>query len=261
MICAVEAFSICLSQKLPKDDKLLENPEISLIYEEIKSISIDKIEKRDVLNLGVAFILLKQKNFFPISKCCFLCCMRKYTVNTKQEALKTIRYYAFCLLTFLVIIPLCFIALAILKRQSTEKNTPTIIISVIKGIVTLFCQINITTIVKNLQRALPQYKIFPKFFSTKMIMTLFTFQTIILNFASTDTNYNSSEEMALLVLYFLLNIENLFIGMILISIYGKTTQLCIEKYTLLAHKTQNVMNTEMMLTNKEENNLITDNKV
>ena len=231
---SVEAFTICHSDSLQKaNENLVENNEITPLYEEIKGTPLKDIEKPEVQNSCVALILLQKHKIHPIN--CFSLCFSDKIIKTKTDAHKLFNHYYKVLLVYVIVIPLCFLVIAVLNRREVGKTAPRTVISIIKAITTIYCIYQLITFVKNLEHCLPDYGLVTKFFCVKLIILFVIIQSIVLGFVSVETEEHSIMEMEEIINYFMLNIENCLMGFLWIYSYGYDG-LNVEKYKNLKQK-------------------------
>ncbi len=216
---SLEAFTICQSASLQNsNENLVENDEIAQLYEEIKKKPPKDIEKSEIQNFCVALILLQKQKIHPIK--CFSLCFNDKIIKTKTDAEKLFNHYYKVLLVYVIVIPLCFLVIAVLNRRALEKTTPRTIISIIKSITTIYCIYQLITFVKNLEHCLPDYGLVTKFFCVKLIILFVIIQSIVLGFVKVETEEYSAEEMEHIINYFLLNLENCLMGFLWIYSFG-----------------------------------------
>ena len=215
------------------DDQRINDKELQEIHKEIKNSFPKDIKKSE--DSCVAYVLLKHKNIKPPCKCLEYCC-KIQPITTKTEALRTFNYYYKIMMIYVIVIPLCFTAIAILNRYENSQTTPRIIISSVKFITTVFCLYKLITFVKNLEKYLEEFCLLNKFFSVKLIILFVIIQSIVLGFLSTDTIGYISAETEQIINYLLLNIENTGIGFLWLYSYDYDG-LRIENYKELSKKT------------------------
>jgi len=211
----------------------MNNTEIVLLYEEIKKAPLKDIEKSQIQNSCVAFILLKKRKIHPI-KCCSFCCKDKI-IKTKSDADKLFNHYYKVVLIYVIVVPICFLIIAVLNRRAVQKTTPRTVISIIKVITTMYCFTQLINFVKNIENCIKDYGLVRKFFCIKVIIWLVVLQSVILGFITIETEEHSSSEMQEIINYFMLNIENCLLGFLWIHSYGYYG-LRVEKYKNLKQK-------------------------
>ena len=145
-------------------------------------------------------------------------------------------------MVFIIVIPILFLIKAVHDHVgATNSNLVNIIINLIKGLTTGYCMYGLIFFVKNLEEFLKEYSLLSKFFCVKIIILFFILQTIILNFIKPETDYHNKEEMAQLINFFLLNIENCALGLLWIGTYGYRF-MGVEKYKNILEQSKNIDN-------------------
>ena len=255
--CTLEAFTVCQAASLPESSKnLLENNEIVPIYEEIRGSTLKSMEKEDMQLNSLAMILMRRGKIAPMNKC-FALFKDDKPIKTKEDAMRIYRFYYKVLLIYVIVIPLCFVAIAVLNRHPAKNpKVPKAIISAIKGVTTGYCIINLITFVTNLEHCLVEYNLIYKFFSVKLIILFVIIQSIILGFAAPNTDYHTSDQMEHIICFFLLNVENFLIGFLWIYSYGYAGS-GVEKYKNLTQRPSS--NTELMLNTENGQKKVTNN--
>ena len=212
-----------------------DNKEVISVYQQLKTTPLDDFKKTEVQNTCISVILLQKKTIEPLGFGKLFSSSK--IIKNRQEALAVWNYYYKVLLLYIIVIPLCFIAIAISNRRGAGKTAPRTVISIIKMIVTVFCLMKIFKFMKNLEDCLKEYGLFYKFFSVKLIIFFVIVQSIILGFVDTSNSIYNDEEMGQIINYFMLNIENCLIAFLWIYSFGYSG-LCIVKYRALKQKYQ-----------------------
>ena len=226
---SIEAFSISHSNsQLPARNE--ENKELDSLFHEIKLLPVESIDNTEVKMKCIAFIMMYVRNFKHLRFCYHI--IGENVIETQLEAIKFYNRFRRILLAYVIIIPLCFIGIAIIDHKELESNVPKALVNLIKAITTIYCIYNLIYYVKNLENALKEYGLLIKFFCVKLIIFFVIVQSIILTYSAQDTEHHTAAEMGQIINYFLLNIENCALGILWILSFG-FEGLCIKKYTNL----------------------------
>lgn len=226
-IC-IEASSIANASSAQTESNPNENSQdINLLVQEIKITPRNQLNtEKNKLN-SIALVLLTVKKFKHL-RCCSKI-ISDHIISNKEQAIKFYYKISRILLLFVIVIPLIFLVKAIIDHNGFEGRAPTVILNIVKRIITGYCMYNLVYFVKNLEEILKDYALLTKFFCVKLIIFFFIVQTIILNFAHPSTDYHGEEEMSQIINFVLLNIENCFIGFMWVATYGYQ-KIGIEKY-------------------------------
>ena len=227
----IEAFHICHSDLTTNDlENIEENQEIKVLMQEIKSTPLKNISNPEIQLKCVSFILLLVKKFKHL-QCCFYI-IGENVIKTHEQAIKFYKRFAKILLIYVIVVPLCFVANTIIERKELDVKVPKAIISIIKAATTIFCMYNLIYFVKNLEHTLKEYGLLLKFFCIKLIIIFVIVQTIVLSFATVETEYHTKSEMGNIINFFMLNIENCMLGFLWMVSFG-FDGLCLDKLKTL----------------------------
>lgn len=240
LLMYIEAYSISCTNNLSKEVTNYENiEEINSLLKEVKNSQESVSDENKIRSIQAILLIVKR---FKHLRCCSKIIEDRVLMN-KDEAIQFYRRHYRILMVFVIVIPILFLIKAIYDHLGYDSNLPNVIINLIKGLTTGYCMYGLIFFVKNLEEIFHEYSLLSKFFCVKIIILFFILQTIILNFIKPTTDSHNSEEMAQIINFFLLNVENCFLGLLWTATYGYH-KMGVEKYRNLLVKNSSSNNND-----------------